>query len=109
MLALLAFVLVAHPAVMAVAHHGHLTPSVDGSHAERMQLCAADTCVQAMLRLRAAIAQAAPRLPIPPIIVLALMALLYLAWRKPPVPVRRNGDWCWPFGRRRALLQVFLI
>jgi hypothetical protein len=101
-------ILLMHPVVMVVARHGHAISAVGTRQAEVMQVCAADSCMQAMIRLRAAVAQAAPRLPVAPPVVLALTAILSLAWRRPRRAIYRN-DWCWPLARRRALLQIFLI
>jgi len=107
-LALLVLILLVHPAVMVIARHGHAISAAGARQADVMQVCAADSCMQAMLRLRAAVAQAVPRVPVTPLVVLALMALLSVAWRQSR-PVSYRNDWCWPLARRRALLQVFLI
>ncbi|MHB8645931.1 MAG: hypothetical protein ACYDAR_09115 [Thermomicrobiales bacterium] len=55
-----------------------------------------------------AVEQALPRLPVPPLLPLALLVLvLAVQWRDRPPAIER--DWWPPPGRRRALLQVFLI
>lgn len=48
------------------------------------------------------------RLPITPLLLLALLIAMLMAIRTPILAFRRE-HWLWPPDRRRALLQVFLI
>jgi len=67
-----------------------------------------DTCPPGDHCHSATVEQALPRLPIPALALVALIALVTAAWpklRRPPV----MREWWLPPGRRRALLQVFLI
>jgi hypothetical protein len=67
-----------------------------------------DTCPPGDHCHSATVEQALPRVPIPAPSLIALVALVTVAWRRPRVPPVAR-EWWLPPGRRRALLQVFLI
>ncbi len=59
-------------------------------------------------RICAGVAATLTRLPFAPLLLALLLIFGVLATRTPLLRLRRER-WLWPPGRRRALLQVFLI
>ena len=59
--------------------------------------------------MEAFVAQALPRLPVPPLLLLAFVVVVVFATRGFTRLRTAPHDWLWPPERRRAFLQVFLI
>ena len=101
-----AFVL--FPAVMTIPRHPPLLPRSAASHTALSRSCIEGTCQEAARYIRAIVKHVLLRLPAPPLLALALL-LAVLPLAIPLCARARPRDWWWPPGRRRALLQVFLI
>lgn len=106
--ALLVGAFVLFPAVMTIPRHPPFLPRPAASHTALPRSCIEGTCQEAARYIRAIVKHVLVRLPAAPLLALALLiAVLPLAT---PLSMRiRSRDWWWPPGRRRALLQVFLI
>ncbi len=74
-----------------------------------MQARAKETCPPGDHCGEAFVAQALPRLPVPPLLLLALVVVVVFATRGFTLLRTAPHDWLWPPDRRRAFLQVFLI
>ena len=100
---------VVSPAIMGIPDHGPMPAFVVAPTAtEPVQAGVHESCPPAGLCPDVVIEQALPRLPASPLLPLTLIVLvLALHWQRRTPTVAR--DWWWPPGRRRALLQVFLI
>ncbi|GEM_PF-2887431 len=96
------------PAMMVFPRHEQGSASTADTRLALMQVGVHETCPPLNRCVDATIEQALPRLPSPPLLLLAL-AVLVLAVRWQHHTPARQRDWWWPPGPRRALLQVFLI
>jgi hypothetical protein len=106
-LSIFALVLLAHPAILAIAHHERAV-SIADAHRDAARVCVG-ACPLMSLCLGEAVVQALPRVPAMPIIVFALLAILAFTARWHAGMGVHQTDWFWPRSRHRALLQVFLI
>ncbi len=96
------------PAALSAPNRGPMPASIAPPATMPVQAGVHRACPPPDLCPTIALAQALPRLPSPLFLPLALAVLvLAMHWRHRMPTVAR--DWWWPPGRRRALLQVFLI
>jgi len=96
------------PAAIITPRHANATAPTTGSQTAPVQPCVGSMCSQALISIRAAVEQAALRVPVPPLLLLATVVLVCAVWRRSHTPTSRADRW-WPLGRLRALLQRFLI
>jgi len=96
------------PAAIVTPHHTNATAPIPASHTKPVQPCVGSMCSQTVISIRAAVEQASLRLPITPLLLLVTIALICIVWQQSDTRTSRADGW-WPLGRRRALLQVFLI
>jgi hypothetical protein len=103
----LTLLFVVYPAIMSIPDHGPMPGAIAPTAAMPVQAGVHESCPPADLCPAVAIEQALPRLPAPPLLLLATV-VLFLAMRWQRHTPTHQRDW-WPPGPRRALLQVFLI
>lgn len=105
---ILTLLFVLYPAVMVIPRHGPMPASIAATESMPAQGSVRESCPPIDLCAAVAVEQALPRLPVPPLLLFALVVvLLAMRWQH-RAPARRR-EWWWPPNRRRALLQVFLI
>ena len=104
----LTLLFVLYPAVMALPRHGPVIAPIAPRETLPIQRGVRETCPPVDLCVGVAVEQALPRLPVPPLLLLALVVLVLARQWQRRAPVRPR-DWWWPPDWRRAFLQVFLI
>lgn len=96
------------PAAIITPRHADTTAPAASNQAAPVEPCVGSTCSQALISIRAAVEQAALRVPVPPLLLLATVMLVCAVWQRPYTPTACADRW-WPLGRLRSLLQVFLV
>jgi hypothetical protein len=105
----LTLLFVVYPAIMSIPGHGPMPGSIAPLATVPVQAGGVhESCPPADLCVNAAVEQALPRLPVPPLLLLAPVVLFFATRWQRHTPTHQR-DWWWPPGPRRALLQVFLI